>query len=266
VDGVPGGVSGVRKMAKKKDAAALFEVIFKGKEKIRQDGLSVPVWMGEQPAPEADLADEPAEKPPSPGPVKIVAQPAGQLPVFTAGGRLRLSLNYTSCVVVAAALIILLAGAFVLGRLSAAGSAVQGEISISQKVPLRPDVVDDVPGQNAPPKRQDGKYYLVIQALEGAGPQDLTEVRRIAEYCRSHGEPAEVKTFTSPRSGKRRYAVWSLTALESDRDEKATKHAEAIEQMGKRYFAQYKTYDFRQRDKNNQFKAWYIRYSEPKGQ
>ncbi|MCK4602612.1 MAG: hypothetical protein KAU28_09110, partial [Phycisphaerae bacterium] len=105
-------------MAKKKNSVALFEVISKARERHSQDGMAVPNWMGKGDQQEQEEVPAVAEKtlPPK---SSFISSTYVEPMVSITGGRLRLTLNQTSCIVIAAGLIVLLASAFFLGRLSA---------------------------------------------------------------------------------------------------------------------------------------------------
>ena len=250
-------------MAKKKDSVALFEVIQKARQ--NQASMEVPKWMGgaDQPSPPEPGPQEPLPRPP-------VGNPAGAAEPLVAvvGDRLRLSLNYTSCAAVVMGLAILLVGAFALGWWGGAGRDVPEKPGgrLKDRTPMGRHVLGGTkpPGGAAATKkvaagaseRQPGKWYLVIQGLTGTAPGDLEEARRIADWCNQRKEPATVARYTSPRSGKQRYIVWSLKPFDSPIGEPAKQYGAAIETLGRSYFAQHKTYDFRQRS-GGKFDPWF---------
>jgi len=102
-------------------------------------------------------------------------------------------------------------------------------------------------------QRQVGKYYLVIQG----NLISKEEGDRISEFCHGQGEPSTVARYK--QSDK--YFVWSMTPFDSSDGEAAQAHAKKIEEMGKKYFAQHRTYDFRQRGRDSKFQPTFLQYN-----
>ncbi len=268
-------------MAKKKNSVALFEVIQKAKS--GEANMDVPKWMGgEGPMPPSGEVPPPRPRPEarpapaSPASARRARGGAGEPLLSVAGDRLRLSLNIAACAVAAAGLIALLAGAFALGYWRGGASA-EGELAaagaggpLKDRTPFGRHVLDGRAKGGGGPSgkgvanptgadRQKGKWYLVIQALGGRTPEDLKEAARIAAFCKAHGEPATVAEYTTPRSGKQRYIVWSLRpfGFSGKPSDEALAYARKIEKLGKEYFEKHKTYDFRQRTAGGNFDPWF---------
>jgi len=239
-------------VAKRKNPTALFEAISRTREKDVQSGLNIPTWMGEGEADSHQLGVQPAAQSPASAGVAVVSK---------ASGRLDLSLNYVSCIAIGVVAVLLLAGAFWAGRATAGrgASAGPGELPATGETPP----VDTAAIGQAPPSlptRIAGKYYLVIQQLKDDSVASKVEAQRIADFCGLNNEKAEVRKFQDAR-GRRFWAVWSLTPLDSDRSSEAEDHAKAVEAMGKRYFAKYQTYNFQQRaTPDGELQAYYVRH------
>lgn len=225
-------------MAKKKNTVALFEVISKSKAENIEPDMSVPGWMR---APSAKGEAEPASKAPAANRVKA---PGSEAVFSKAGGRLRLSLNYVSCLVVAFGLVVLASLSFWLGRATAE----------HEDQAIQANMRADLDGERAereepdrPRTRQAGKYYMVIQMLPDDSPGSEQEAIRIADWC-SHpdnGEPATVNRYDL--RGQSRILVWSLKPFDKTDAKSIENHALLVEELGRRYFGKYGTYDFRQR-------------------
>ena len=255
-------------VAKKKKSVALFEVISKTRDKNPDSEVAVPDWIKppgqsdqqnqEAQAPDAQgaAAREPvppepeAQGPASPDEVAAPEAPSpptlpttstweprrsseapktSDLPVWsTAGGRLTLSLNYVSCLVVSMGVLLLIIGAFVLGRMTASDPA--------------------PPGRSGKPvvKRQVGKYYLVIETLAGKTREARAEAERIVKFCNANGEPSQVQLLGD------NLIVWSLTPFDSPKKEEVLAHALFVQnELGAKYARKYGSkYKFIQPQKN----------------
>ena len=145
----------------------------------------------------------------------------------TDGERLTLSLNYVSCMVASIGLLLLLAVAFVTGRMTAS--------------PATPAAVEPVVIQ-----REFGKYYMVIETLPGRGSGAEAEAKRIADFCIKNGEPAEVKALNN------NVIVWSATPFDTAASEAVSAHALRIQNdLGVKYDRMYSSgYKFIQPQKN----------------
>jgi len=240
-------------VAKRKNPTALFEAISRTREKEVQSGLNVPTWMGEG---EAD-SRQPKTQPDASSSARV----GGGAAVSKTAGKLELSLNYVSCIAIGVVAVLLLAGAFWAGRATAGrgSSAGTGEAPATGDGPaVDTAAIDQMPPSL--PTRVAGKYYLVIQQLKDDSVASKVEAQRIADFCGLNNEKAEVRKFQDAR-GRRFWAVWSLTPLDSDRSSEAEDHAKAVEAMGKRYFAKYQTYNFQQRaTPDGELQAYYVRH------
>jgi hypothetical protein len=249
-------------VAKRKDSLALFEVISKTREKH----LAAPAENPPRSTPAPAAVPRPAEaRPRATAPTSL---PTSEPMFSTSGGRLRLSLNQTQSIVAGAALVVLLIIAFTLGRSSVNTGPVQAGVSTpaeSTESAVRNEA--ETPRADAPaetkkptlemPKRVEGKYYLVIQGLQGAGAEQLKEAQDIVKTLTDFGEPAEVALYPG---NPRQYIVWSLVGFDTPDDARAKDYAKTIEEMGKKYRAQGGRYDFKQRDRAGEFKPWFIRH------
>lgn len=220
-------------MVKKKNSVALFEVISKARSSDAESGMSVPAWMtppGKQ-DPRAD-GDKTAES------ARPASRSAAEPVVSTASGRLRLSLNYVSCTAISFSLVVMLLLAFWLGRTTARPAG--GE---TQQASLT--LVDDsasTAAEMAPQiERIPGKYYMVIQDLQGNDQKKEAEAYRIADYCTANGEPASVNEY------QKSIVVWSRKPFDRGDRQAIRSHALMLEKLGQGYRQQYRTYDFRQR-------------------
>lgn len=247
-------------MAKRKDSIALFEVI-----KNRRDdaNLNVPKWMGAQ---GSASQQEPPEAPqPEPG----AAPKAWSRVVSGSSGQLLFRLNYKHCILAAAGLIVVLIAAVWIAYAVGTGSQTKtpppGPGSMAGKVPAGKHVLGGTDGQSGTPAvsasgRLKGKYYLVIQALAGIEEKDLAEAGRISSWCKANGEQVTIAKYTHRNSSKKRYIVWSLRPFDSRSGQDALTYAKTVEALGKKYFAKYRTYDFRQRTSANKFDPWFEPY------
>jgi hypothetical protein len=153
------------------------------------------------------------------------------LPIWsTSGGRLVLSLNYVSCLVASTGILLLIIVAFWLGH----------KVGSSPAAP---------PGANTERpvvKRQVGKFYMVIETLDGRTKEARAEADRIVKFCKANGEPAEVQ-FLKPN-----LIVWSLTPFDSKLNEEVRAHALSIQnELGVKYARKYGSkYKFNQPVKN----------------
>lgn len=235
-------------MVKKKDSIALFEVISKSRANQEQLDMNVPAWMGGQagePATEqsvkAKATKGKAKPPPSEWSDAIVS---------TDGGKLRLSLDYTSCSVLAGVLLLLLAIAFVLGRATAggetgpetAGPAAGGETPAA----MGGEIATMQP-------RVTGKYYLVIQGMQGETQAIRTEADKIVTYLGENNIAAEVRLWPG---NPRQFIVWSLDPYDIHDSPEARQYVENIEALGQRYLAGGGNYGFKQAKGS----AWWIPY------
>lgn len=241
-------------MTKKRDSVSLFEVISKNRQAQRELGLSVPAWMGketEQPSPGQEAAVSAAPKAPS-KPIEPI--------VSTATGRLTLSLNYVSCMVVALAMVLLLALAFGLGRWSARSAAqdVAGtEQGSQQQAAKANNPASPVERQVLP--REAGKYYLVIQGVRGTTPEHKADADMIVQWLTKQTVKAETRELGG-RS--RQYIVLSFDGFDSADSDKAKGFVKTIEELGRRYRRDGGKYAFKQNPASPWFIAWQAEYDE----
>lgn len=232
-------------MGKKKDSVALFEVISKSRQKRREAGLSVPGWMGR-----GVPGGEPPERAEGAGEVEM----PGPLPepvVSTAGGRLRLSLNYVTALVAVVGMVLLLVLAFWVGRWSVHASAANATGPDAQTANLAGEQTLTPPGP-VTPGRVPGKYYLVIQGLQGMTQQKYDDAKAIVEWLKTQDIAADIGRY---RGDPEQYIVWSLDKFDSSSSAEAKGFVETIEEFGQRYKAK-GGYDFKQRPGD----PWFIRY------
>jgi len=243
-------------VAKKKDSVALFELLSKTKEKQGDAVLQVPDWMTEHeagpvvPTPAAPQSAAPVTPKPAPPPPRAApVAPRRETPTMASpsAGRAKLtfSVSYTKCFLAFAVLLVLLFGAFLLGR-ATAGPAQTGD---HMDAKFRTEVLgqgNGRQGQQVKPERIRGKYYLIVQRLKDTSASAAAEGQQIVDFLRQNGQWAEVKPFRT-QSGKKFYAVWSLQAFEVRSGQDNLKYAEKIEKLGQKYFRQYGSYKFQQR-------------------
>lgn len=227
-------------MARRKKAAAPFEV-------VSQHSLRPPVNVPGTSAAGAGPADTAAEEQPQQAapqqqpprrvqpahPPVAGPQPAPREPepvVSTTSGRLRLSLNYVSSLVVCGVLILLLVGAFVLGRATAPKAGPTAANNAAQ-------TPTPAPGQDKP--RVAGEYYLVIEALPGQTAADKSRAEDIVKFCRERGEYATIETYQQKNQAgqviRKFYVVWSKRGFDSPNTQAALQHASVVARMGEEY-------------------------------
>ncbi len=256
-------------MARKKKSDSLYELISSGKARQEDMEMNVPAWMSGQhkddalEAPEqatepvADPSQEPEPAEGSVAPPSPVVTAAGasvsspspashgkDLPlVSTADGRLTFSLNHVSCVVVAVGLVLLLAGAFALGRVGRRGD---------KPVTAENGTENTQAGQGksdspaAAPLREAGKYYMIIQRLGQESKKARDEGERIVAFCAELGAKATVEPM--PYNDNKTYLiVWSLEGHDSLKGKSNDTYANWIEGIGKMYFKKHRTHKFQQR-------------------
>jgi len=246
-------------VSKKNKSPALFELIAKSRDK--QVGMStrVPEWMthqeAAQPAPEAP--------PKRSAPVAPKPKPARPEPTWTSPEPSGMGLGYGAALAIGILFLLLLGGAFWLGRATAAGS---GEPALagtnrSEQTPVRPEVAQpakaEQPTAASHPPRIKGKHYLIVQGLQGTGAEHLAEARAIQAFCNEMDEPVTVGKYPGTRP---QYVVWSLEPFDSTDSPGAINFARTIEKLGKLYLSKHGKYDFRQRDSAGNFRPWWHTY------
>jgi hypothetical protein len=277
-------------VARKKDTEALFEVISKNKEKHMPPKFGIPEWMAKDCRPKTDpdtAAPEESEAPPAEPPAEAVPEPPPAVarpepapmrfdePVFEIDhGRMKISLSIVSAGVAVLGVLVLLGAAFWLGRQSApstepgdgepvaAGVGHQGTPTPAPKPGPKKPIKK--PGPIAGPgKLEKGKYYLVVQSLQGTTETHRLDAEAIATFCAAKQVPAIVMKYTPSGSGRATYHVWSL---------KPFKHADTLNEIGTRYAAQIEDmgreyargtrgkYSFGQRNSKGEVEGWFLPY------
>lgn len=241
-------------MAKRKDSEALFEIIARTRASQDPAAINVPEWMSKKPAQqEAEAGVEPGQEPKAeqaPPKLLLKSEPIGsrrfQIPpslLAIRDWRVTVSLNFVTCAVLGLAMLTLLLSMLVIGYKWGAASAPPQRVV----PPLRPSVLgnNDL-GEPTPkpaaPQRVNGKYYMLIQGVEGITEQHKAEAQRIVDFCNEAHLPADIGEMRDPNQ----YIVWSLTGFDSPDNPEAKEYAEQIKELGKQYKAKYRTYELRQ--------------------
>ncbi len=244
-------------MARKKDGKSLFEVMGAGESQSGKS-LDVPSWFdrGGQASDEASKASQPVSSRPVPA-----GQAERREPVLSvSAGRLIISLNQVSAIVVVLAIILLGVGAFFLGRrTSQNASASPGRIQAQHNrsttqlgdepvnVLPRPDSPKPRPGGTGmvrdDAQRQKGYSYLVIQG----GIHTLKEAMDIKQFLYDKGIDATVHRST--HTGM--YMVKDMHGFRNISSEQTraavAEYVAHIERLGKEYLRQGGRYGFKQR-------------------
>ncbi len=247
-------------MTKKRKPTALFEAMSRNRPEADRK-FAVPHWMqGEEDDAEGQQQTEPAaeriERTPEPTapPKKPIAE-AHEPALSTGDGRLRLSLTPVAAMAALLGVVVLLFGSFYLGRATAgpeADVAAGGGQDASDREALKP------------PPREKGKWYLVIQALQGASDDDKDRAKHIVRWLRQHkidGKPvfAEIRKIRT-RGGGERLVLWSYRPVDAPSSPAAMEFAREIQKLGRKYLQENPgTYDFRQQ-RGGQFSPWYEQY------
>lgn len=252
-------------MGKRKNSIALYEVISKTRKQGAEPNLTVPSWAGRDVTGAAEPAEDqahetvPALPAETQAPPSIFDAPAPREPALVrAGDRMRLTLSYLNWALLGLGLVALLTVSFLIGRSSVGGP---GNVAALPGGPT-PGPQGIVAqgggsggGQAQPPaatpsRRIAGKFYLVIQG----GLKDKEEGDRIAQFCYENGEPSTVSRYAQSNQ----YFVLSMTPQDAPDNPAAIRHAESIEGLGKKYFQKFKTYDFRQRNRDGKFQPTFL--------
>jgi hypothetical protein len=262
-------VSRSQAVAKRKDSLALYEVIGRSRQARAEAGLAIPGWMGRQrsgpmrpqaPAQPAAEAEDMATLQPIAAPAEreVWAGPG----VSVSAGRLRLSLNYVTCVIAGVALVLLFVAMFILGRTSARHSqAAKTEAGAGIQASARGEATGDKTPSAAGPGtvREKGKYYLVVQGMGGKGADLLAEARSIERFCNAKGEQVNVYEYTKE---PRQYIVLSAQGFDAPDSPEALRYVSAIETLGKNYKAQGGKYEFKQRDAAGRVRPWFLQWKQ----
>jgi hypothetical protein len=178
------------------------------------------------------------------------------LPIWsTVGGRLILSLNYVSCLVVSAGILLLILAAFLIGRATA------------------PDAAPIVENAKSAIKRIPGKYYMVLQKFPDNSSTSRAEADRMVAFCdaSADGERADVRLIPKVVNGKiikgkGSLIVWSATPFNSQTSEEVTAHALFIQNdLGAKYAQKYRSskYKFTQPKKNGKLAPKMYMFKKP---
>jgi hypothetical protein len=246
-------------VARKKDAKALFEVMAEAKRK----GLGMPGWFARQKPAAApgeaapgspDQAATPASSATPPGQAaqagaEAAAQPPspytwsgpGEPLVSLADGRVRISLNKVSAIVAVAALAVIVAGAFFVGRRVGRSSSGNVAAALDEKpAPLPVEGQRLLPNENDPPPqeapRKKGMWYLVIQD----GILDLPKAKDIQAFLKDNQVDS-----TIVRRQTNKWMVLGLKDFESRESPEAEAYQARIGKLGLEYGRKTKQFNFR---------------------
>lgn len=252
-------------MARKKNSVALFEVISKTKDNRGRDDTRVPDWAGRQPQSADAATPEPQDTPPPQPDYQHAGEELASAPGDAAPWRLTVTLNSVNCAVAAAVLIVLVGGAFWLGRATGSAGPVRAA-GVGAGGEKKATTSGNTTKTTKPPapKRVPGKYYLVIQQLPGKSSQDLADARGIEKFCNANNTPGEVWQTS------KYYYVLGFRPFDSypaTLSAEANKYAQEIEKLGREYSrhaarsgGRLKRHDFRQR-KGGQLEPHFKLYS-----
>ena len=248
-------------MAKKKGSKTLIELINAAPAKASKQ-LGVPAWFeqaGNAPAqPDAPEGAAPPPMPPAAGgQTGVQTEPA----VRVSGGMIELSLSPLSALLIGVGVIVLIFGAFLLGRRSVVPAP--APTGNKTEAPLRPDVlrisgrprVVPVPAppavgpreaavgmalDNTPRKKE--RYYLVIQSIL----PEYENAYKIKRFLHTRGIRATIH-----QTSTNRFLVKDLQPFKANRwsDQEVTQYVQRIEQLGREYMRAADSndkYDFRQ--------------------
>ena len=230
-------------MAKKKHHVAPFEIVAGlGKNPPLQEGADE-----ESPTP-PEVPPQPEQKPRrhvgsgSAGtPMASTYHSASPVTEQAEPGKLTVSIGHLTAGLVIGAVILLVAGAFVLGRMTAGPSEATSA-----------GVTD---GANKPPKRLTGKYYMVIEAMDIAtdseqekAEQEKAERKKaehIAWFLEQQGVEASVERYRYPEQGPVRWVVLGYKGFPNPADPSARQFAERMAKLGEEYSKRYSgNFDF----------------------
>ncbi|MBN1942486.1 MAG: hypothetical protein JW849_04245 [Phycisphaerae bacterium] len=158
----------------------------------------------------------------------------------------------TVVILIVVAAVVFFLAAFLLGRITAdrAGTAASGPSAPpTASAPLRVVVADDAPVACTSGRRDPDRFFLLIETLRGNGDAEKAEAERIIEFCKARGIPADMVELQ--RGNRTCVAVWGLLGFRFTNSTKALEHVRKVEDVGRAYFAKYKTYQFLQRRKKD---------------
>ncbi len=220
-------------MAKKKDHVAPFEIVAGlGKMPPTQEG------SGEESPTTPEAAPLPEQKPrrhvgsgSMGAPMASTYHSASPVTEQAEPGKLTVSIGHLSAGLMIGAVILLVAGAFVLGRMTAGPSQ------------ATPAGVTD--GASKSPKRETGKYYMVIEAMDGATDQQKEKAEHIAWFLEQQGVEASVLRYRYPEQGPVRWVVLGYKGFPGPADPAARRFAERMAVLGAEYSKRYSgSFDF----------------------
>lgn len=199
-------------MARKKDAAALFEVIAQTQERRTETNVRLPSWAGSQET--ADQAGDP-QQPPPPSPGSASARPAPQqAPAQT----LELSLSYTAAAVAAGGLVVLLIAVFLLGRVTA------------------PPAATPAGAPAGPPSKAktSGMYYLVVETVRGDDQQAQAVRNEIRQFLLQQEPKIYVDAYKPANNDSVRYML-ARQGFASPDSAEARAFAERVHALGRKF-------------------------------
>jgi len=250
-------------VTRKKDGKSLFEVI--GNDASHNDkSMNVPSWFDQtgqkpptddRPVIERAKISPPVAPPPIPSGTTTRAEPI----LSVSSGRLVISLNQISAVVVILAIILLGIGAYMLGRMSSQNTSASPD---GNQVPHNPNVLKPGTGPTGlipkpkphQPKpdgskmvpddapRPKGYSYLVIQG----GVQTPKEARDIKQFLYRKGVKATIHRMT--HTGM--YMIKDMHGFQNIKSVQTraaiTEYVAQIERLGREYCRQEGRYNFKQ--------------------
>jgi hypothetical protein len=214
-------------VAKKKHHVAPFEIVAGlGKNPPLQEGADE-----ESPTP-PEVPPQPEQKPRrhvgsgSAGtPMASTYHSASPVTEQAEPGKLTVSIGHLTAGLVIGAVILLVAGAFVLGRMTAGPSEATSA-----------GVTD---GANKAPERLTGKYYMVIEALDfSAAGREKAE--HIVYFLQQQGVETSVERYRYPEQRRgRSWVVLSYKGFPNPADPAARRFAERMAKLGEEYSKRY---------------------------
>lgn len=220
-------------MARKKDHVAPFEIVAGlGKNPPLQEGSD------EESSASPEAPAQPEQKPRrhvgsgSAGtPMASTYHSASPVTEQAEPGKLTVSIGHLTAGLVIGAVILLVAGAFVLGRMTAG--------------PSQATSAGATDGANKAPERLTGKYYMVIEAMDGATPSEREKAEHIAWFLEQQGVEASVLRYRYPRQGPVRWVVLGYKGFPNPADRAARRFAERMAKLGEEYSKRYSgNFDF----------------------
>ncbi len=233
-------------MAKKKHHVAPFEIVAGlGKNPPQQEAAD------EESSACPEVPAQPEQKPrrhvgsgSSGTPMASTYHSASPVTERAEPGKVTVSIGHLSAGLVIGAVILLVAGAFVLGRMTAGPSEATSA-----------GVTD---GANKAPKRLTGKYYMVIEAMDGATAPEREKAEHIAWFLEQQGVEASVLRYRYPEQGPVRWVVLGYEGFPNPADPSARQFAERMAKLGKEYSKGYSgNFDFSPRKYPDSQSPWF---------